>query len=341
MYNESQLKVASLILKNKVFEYKKTRGTFEGFTFYFTSKVTGQKVMFSVGEPFPVIQVDIKIVKIEGLGAGVFKMANHLRKTFNRVEMLNSYNYNNGIDYIMRDIGNEIEQRFRVFDSNVAVQVENMTIPDDVEILDGFDLYKKKITEAKVPRITIRNVIKDITNILKRKEEGEFYLPHELSGEDQYKFGNLDEFDIELDIRHVDFDEIESGADYDVNSNYSVGDNKLYILITIVPDRLEKSFFSILGKLNDDIPHELTHLKQDQEERLDDEDYVGSPKGYFLQPHEIEAQYNGFKRAAKSMGLTIEELVDDYFTNNQERFSLRDKDVKEIKNAILSFPKFY
>ena len=185
------------------------------------------------------------------------------------------------------------------------------------------------------------SIIKDITNILKRKEEGEFYLPYELSGEDQYKFGNLGEFDIELDIRHVDFDEIESGADYDVNSNYSVDNKKLYILITIVPDRLEKSLFSILGKLNDDIPHELTHLKQDQEGRLDDEDYVGSPKGYFLQPHEIEAQYYGFKRAAKSMGLTIEELVDDYFTNNQERFSLSDKDVKEIKNAILSFPKFY
>jgi hypothetical protein len=341
MYNESQLKVANLILKNKVFKYKKTRGTFEGFTFYFTAIVTGQRIMYSMGEPFPTIQVDAKIVRIEGLGAGVFKMANHLRKKFNRVEMLGTYSFNNGMDYIMRDIGNQIKSMFKVFDANVEVQTENMTIPDDVEIEDGLNLSKKKITEAKVPRVAIRNVIKDITNILKRKEEGEFYLPHELSGEDQYKFGNLGEFDIELDVIHVDFDEIESGADYDVNSNYSVGDKKLYILITIVPDRLEKSLFSILGKLNDDIPHELTHLKQDQEGRLHDEDYVGSPKGYFLQPHEIEAQYYGFKRAAKSMGLTIEELIDDYFTNNQERFSLSDKDVKEIKNTILSFPKFY
>ena len=38
MYNESQLKVASLILKDKVFKYKKTKGTFEEFTFYFTAK---------------------------------------------------------------------------------------------------------------------------------------------------------------------------------------------------------------------------------------------------------------------------------------------------------------
>ena len=64
MYNESQLKVANLLLKDKVFKYKKTDGTFEGFTFYFTAKVTGQRTMSSMGEPFPVIQVDAKIVRI-------------------------------------------------------------------------------------------------------------------------------------------------------------------------------------------------------------------------------------------------------------------------------------
>ncbi len=337
MYNESQLKVASWILKNKVFSYQKETGLLSGFKFYYTAKVTGQRVMYSMGEPYHTIQLDVEVVKISGPTAFPL-IKNRKGKIFNRVEMIEERSLS-GFDYVMRNIASQIAEMFKIFDSNVSAQVENLKISENIEVEDP--LYPYQITEARVPRIAIRNVIKDITNILKRKEEGEFYLPYELSGEDQYKFGNLGEFDIELDIRHVDFDEIESGADYDVNSNYSVGDKKLYILITIVPDRLEKSLFSILGKLNDDIPHELTHLKQDQEGRLDDKDYVGSPKGYFLQPHEIEAQYNGFKRAAKSMGLTIEELVDDYFTNNQERFSLSDKDVKEIKNAILSFPKFY
>jgi hypothetical protein len=337
MYNESQLKVASWILKNKVFSYQKETGLLSGFKFYYTAKVTGQRVMYSMGEPYHTIQLDVEVVKISGPTAFPL-IKNRKGKIFNRVEMIEERSLS-GFDYVMRNIASQIAEMFKIFDSNVSAQVENLKISENIEVEDP--LYPYQITEARVPRIAIRNVIKDITNILKRKEEGEFYLPHELSGEDQYKFGNLGEFDIELDIRHVDFDEIESGADYDVNSNYSVGDKKLYILITIVPDRLEKSLFSILGKLNDDIPHELTHLKQDQEGRLDDKDYVGSPKRYFLQPHEIEAQYNGFKRAAKSMGLTIEELIDDYFTNNQERFSLSDKDVKEIKNAILSFPKFY
>jgi hypothetical protein len=337
MYSESQLKVASLILKNKVFSLDKKYGILSNFTFYFTAKVTGQRVMYSMGEPYHTIQLDVEVVKISGPTAFPL-IKNRKGRNFNRVEMLENRD-GFGFDYLMRDMASEMKQMFKIFDSNVSAQIENLKISENIEVDDP--LYPYQITEAKVPRIAIRNVIKDITNILKRKEEGEFYLPYELSGEDQYKFGNLGEFDIELDIRHADFDEIESGADYDVNSNYSVGDKKLYILITIVPDRLEKSLFYILGKLNDDIPHELIHLKQDQEGRLDDKDYVGSPKGYFLQPHEIEAQYYGFKRAAKSMGLTTEELVDDYFTNNQERFSLSDKDVKEIKNAILSFPKFY
>ena len=57
-------------------------------------------------------------------------------------------------------------------------------------VLDGFDLYKKKITESKVQKPTIRTIIKDIVTILKTKEEGEFYLPYEISGEDFYQFGN-------------------------------------------------------------------------------------------------------------------------------------------------------
>jgi len=337
MYNESQLKVANLLLKDKVFKYERTKGTFEGFTFYFTARVTGQTTMYSMGEPFPTIQVDVKIVRIEGLGAGVFKMANHLRKKFNRVEMLTLYNYNNGMDYIMRDIGSEIKSMFKVFDANVSVQVENMTIPDNVEILDGFDLYKKKINESKVQKSTIRTVIKDIITILKTKEDGEFYLPYEISGEDFYEFDNFPEFTVDLDIRYVGFEDIPSGADYKVISNFVQEQRRIDILILINPERLEKSLYSIVGKLNDDIAHELQHLRQEDEDRLSSEDFTGSNKDYFLQPHEIEAQYYGYKRQSKITGLSMEELIDDYFENNAEEYDLDQSDVDEIKRAILSF----
>ena len=326
MYNESQLKVASLILKDKVFKYEKTKGTFEGFTFYFTAKVTGQRIMYSMGEPFPVIQVDVKIVKIEGLGAGVFKAANHLRKTFNRVEMLGTYSFNNGIDYIMGYIGSELSKTFKVLDSNVSVQVENMTIPDDVEILDGFDLYKKKITESRIPRTMVRGIIQKIVNTLKKKQEGEYYFPFMSGGE---------EYNVMVDIRFND--EIESARDFDLNSFYNTDTGDVEILIQVDPDRLEKSLFSIIGELNDDLTHELQHSRQSEEGRLDDEDFQGDNFEYFMQPNEIEAQYFGLKKKAKSMGLPMKDVIDDWFMFRQEKFELTDDEVAKIKSAVLRF----
>ena len=326
MYNESQLKVANLILKNKVFKYEKTKGTFEGFTFYFTAKVTGQRIMYSMGEPFPTIQVDVKIVKIEGLGANVFKAANHLRKTFNRVEMLGTYSFNNGMDYIMGYIGSELSQTFKVFDNNVSVQVENMTIPDDVEIIDGFDLYKKKITESRIPRTMVRGIVQKIVNILKKKEQGEYNIPFMVGGE---------EYNVIVDVRFNN--QIESARDFDLQPYYNQDTGDVEILIQIDPERLEKNLFAIIGELNDDMTHEMQHSRQSEEGRLSDDEFDGSNFEYFMHPDEIEAQYFGLKQKSKSMGLPFEDVIDDWFIFRQDKFGLTDNDVAKIKNAILRF----
>lgn len=326
MYNESQLKVASLILKDKVFKYEKTKGTFEGFTFYFTAKVTGQRIMYSMGEPHPVIQVDITIVKIEGLGAGVFKAANHLRKTFNRVKMLGTYNFNNGMDYIMGYIGSQLSQTFKVLDSNVSVQVENMTIPDDVEILDGLDLYKKKITESRIPRTMVRGIVQKIVNILKKKEQGEYNIPFMVGGE---------EYNVIVDVRFNN--QIESARDFDLQPYFNEETGDVEILIQIDPERLEKNLFAIIGELNDDITHEMQHSRQSEEGRLSTDEFEGSNFEYFMQPDEIEAQYFGLKQKAKSMGLPFEDVIDDWFMFRQDKFGLTDDEVAKIKNSILRF----
>jgi hypothetical protein len=282
--------------------------------------------MRSMGEPFPVIQVDVKIVRIEGLGAGIFKIANHLRKTFNRVEMLTSYNYNNGMDYIMRDIGNELVQSFKVLDSNVSVQVENMTVPDDVEILDGFDLSKKKITESKIPRTMVRGIVQKIVNILKKKEQGEYYLPFMSGGE---------EYNVIVDVRFNN--QIESARDFDLQPYFNEDTGDVEILIQIDPERLEKNLYSIISELNDDITHEMQHSRQYEEGRLSTDEFEGSNFEYFMQPDEIEAQYFGLKQKAKSMGLPLEDVIDDWFMFRQDKFGLTDNDVAKIKNEILHF----
>ena len=322
MYSEGQLKVANLILKNKVFSVDKKYGNFAGLKFYFTAKVTGQRVMYSMGEPYDTIQLDVVVVKISGMYSYLM-FDSRKGNNYNRVEMLENRN-TAGFDYLMRDIGSEMEQIFKVLDTNVNAQVENLKISESVETEDP--LRRAQVSEAKVPRTMVRGIIQKIVNTLKKKEEGEINIPFMSGGE---------EYNIMVDIRFND--EIESARDFDLNSFYNTDTGDVEILIQVDPDRLEKSLFSIIGELNDDLTHELQHSRQSEEGRLDDEDFQGDNFEYFMQPAEIEAQYFGLKQKAKSMGLPMEDVIDDWFMFRQEKFELTDDEVAKIKNAVLHF----
>jgi hypothetical protein len=83
--------------------------------------------------------------------------------------------------------------------------------------------------------------------------------------------------------------------------------------------------------------HEMQHSRQSEEGRLGDDEFDGSNFEYFMQPDEIEAQYFGLKQKAKSMGLPMEDVVDDWFMFRQDKFELTDDEVAKIKNAVLRF----
>ena len=323
MYNQSQLKVANLMLKNKVFSFKKEIGILSNFTFYFTAKVTGQRIMYSMGEPYHTIQLDVEVVKISGPTAFPL-VKNRKGQNFNRVEMIENRSLS-GFDYVMRDIASQIAQMFKVFDSDVSAQVENMKISENIEVDDP--LYPYQIKEARVPRTMVRGIIQKIVNTLKKKQEGEYYFPYMSGGE---------EYNVIIDVRFND--EIESARDFDLQPYYNTETGDIEILIQIDTDRLEKSLYSIVGELNDDLTHEFQHSRQSEEGRLeDDEDFHGSNFDYFMQPDELEAQYFGLKQKAKSMGLPMKDVIDDWFMFRQDKFELTDDEVAKIKNAVLHF----
>lgn len=324
MYNQGQLKVANLILKNKVFSFKKEIGILSNFTFYFTAKVTGQRIMYSMGEPYHTIQLDVEVVKISGPTAFPL-VKNRKGQNFNRVEMIENRSLS-GFDYVMRDIASQIAQMFKVFDSDVSAQVENMKISENIEVDDP--LYPYQIKEARVPRTMVRGIIQKIVNTLKKKQEGEYYFPYMSGGE---------EYNVIVDVRFND--EIESARDFDLQPYYNTETGDIEILIQIDPNRLEKSLYSIIGELNDDLTHEFQHSRQSEEGRLEDEeeDYHGSNFDYFMQPSEIEAQYFGLKQKAKLMGLPMKDVIDDWFMFRQDKFELTDDEVAKIKNAVLHF----
>jgi hypothetical protein len=324
MYNQGQLKVANLLLKNKVFSFDKKYGMLSGFKFYFTAKVTGQRVMYHAGEPYDTIQLDVDVVEVSGpLAFGVFD--GRKGKNYNRVEMLENRIHQSGFDYLMRDFASVMADMFKVLDSNVSTQVENLKFSENLKIEDPLSRFQ--VSEARVPRTMVRGIIQKIVNTLKKKQEGEYYFPFMSGGE---------EYNVIVDVRFND--EIESARDFDLQPYYNTETGDIEILIQIDPDRLEKSLYSIVGELNDDLTHEFQHSRQSEEGRLEDEeDFYGSNFEYFMQPAEIEAQYFGLKQKAKSMGLPMKDVIDDWFMFRQDKFELTDDEVAKIKNAVLHF----
>lgn len=328
MLSERAIQRINNLLKDKTFNYTGNLLHDIDCDIDFKIELLGYRNMISVGTEYPYMRVKIIFTKFKD---------NVSKLIFRRIKEVggnNVFNFMKTSLSMKYGLINYLSSVFHVLDEE---NYQNIVI-DDIEIQDKFE-DNKPITEQKVPALAIRTVIRDIITVLKSGKTDEVMLPYDLRGEETYQIMNFPDFDVFLDIRQVDFGEIPSGADYSISSSYVSENQQLQILILYVPDRLSKSFSSMIANLNDDVAHELQHMRQDNEGRLDSKTYRGSKLGYFLQPDELEAQYYGFKRKSKSMGVPMIDLIDDWFENNAQRFKLSDKDVKTIKSAIMGYPK--
>lgn len=328
MLSEKSIDRINGVLKDQTFNYNGNLLHDIDCDIDFKIELLGYRNMISVGTEYPYMRVKIIFIKFkDDVSKLIFRRikeagGNH---TFNFMKTSLSMKYG---------LLNYLSSALQFFDPE---NNQNVVI-DDIEIRDKFD-DEKPITEQKVPALAVRTVIRDITKILKQKQEGEFNLPYHVDGSDLYEFIGFPEFDVLLEINYDDFGNIPQGADFHVESSYVLGYNQLQIIIRVLPERLEKSLFGIIGKLNDDIAHELQHLRQDSEGRIDDDIFIGSTKDYFLQPDEVEAQYYGLKRRSKMTGIPIKNLIDDYFEYKKDTYGLSDQDVRTIKSAIMNYPK--
>lgn len=328
MLSEKAIYRINGLLKDQTFNYNgEILGGIEG-NIDFKIELLGYRDRISVGTVYPYMRVKIIFINFNDT---VSKMI------FRRWGQIEGIKYTELIEKmysLSHGIRNYLSSTLQFFDNE---NYEHIVI-DEIEVLYKFE-EELPLQEQKVPSSAIRTVIKDIINVLKLGKTNEVMLPYDLNGQETYKIMNFPEFDVFLDIRQVDFEEISSGADYEVSSSYVTDEQQLQILILYVPDRLNKSFSSMIGNLNDDVAHELQHMRQDIEGRLHSVTYRGSKLGYFLQPDELEAQYYGFKRKSKSMGIPMIDLIDDWFENNSRKFKLSYKDVKTIKSGIMGYPK--
>jgi hypothetical protein len=98
--------------------------------------------------------------------------------------------------------------------------------------------------------------------------------------------------------------------------------------------------YDIIGELNILVAHELEHGLQGYYDEFDLE--VEEPKKskkYYVQPHEIPAQIQGFRRLSKLKNIPFEEVVRDWFDNNKTFHQLKPKQLEKVIQKLLDFNK--
>lgn len=321
MLSEKEINRLNGFLENKTFAYN--RGIYHydmpgEVDFDYKFKILGYKKMISVGEYYDYIRISVKLMNFrDDLSRLIF-----LRRGL-KGEFLNKF-FKENMYYFKHTLIEEITSTLSMFDNNIRVSIETIEIESD---------DKESLQEQKMTRQPIREVVKDIVNIIKSNEEGDFYLPDNDEGTG-YSFGRLPfEFTVELDISH---DNTLEG--YLINAEYSASDEVIEMKIIYNPSDLVKNMYNIVGELNEILAHELEHGLQNYRGEMEKTKKAPTDSlKYYTQPHEISAQIAGFKRLSRIRKQPIEKVIRDWFESHQDIHQLNDRNKNTVIKKLLSY----
>lgn len=194
--------------------------------------------------------------------------------------------------------------------------------------------FKRVISESNRRRFIIRSIARDIINVLKDEDEGEFYLPNYLKDEDEYSFETLNyDFTVELVISIN-----ENIENFIIDANLYRKDNIIEVNIEYNPKNKQTLMYDIIGELNEVIAHEITHIDQYVKGSHDlDVEPPSDSLNYYMQEHELDAQVNGFKRLSKLTKTPFEIVVKRWFRTHKDIHNLSDDESEIVINKILEY----
>ena len=279
-------------------------------------KVDGYRKMTSVGEEYDYAKLNVVIT---GLNDKFSQLL--FTPEDNEQGQMIARSFENRLYKFYSDLNLEMTRFLRIFDENIRTTIDSLT----------FDV-QKPITESnmsRMSRIAVRTTVKDILNIIKDKEPGEFYLPGE-DGE-EYSFTNLPfTYSVEL---YVEIDDNIDG--YSVGGNFSSEDDVIEVAIKFNPKTLRKNIYNIIGELNDIVAHELEHGFQYITEGKVYQEPPSDSLGYYTQPDEIKAQRVGLRRLAKLRKLPFNNVVSEWFDTHRDIHGLSENEQEIVINEIL------
>jgi hypothetical protein len=193
-------------------------------------------------------------------------------------------------------------------------------------------IKKSFILEGAEMRQEIRTVVRDIIQVFKSENEGEFYLPNDLrDNEIEYKFPKFD-LEVELIIK-----ESEDVEDFLLNAELYREEGIVAFIIVYNPENKNKILYNLVGHLNELVAHELRHMYQQKYKTYDiDVEEPEDPFEYYTQPHEIDAQIAGFKRMSQITKKPFEDVVRNWFEKNKDIHGMNDNETEEVIKKILT-----
>jgi hypothetical protein len=192
-------------------------------------------------------------------------------------------------------------------------------------------IKKSFILEGAEMRQEIRTVVRDIIQVFKSENEGEFYLPNDLRDDEiEYEFPK---FNLEIELIIQQSKDVD---DFLLNAELYRDEGIIAIVIMYNPKNKTKSLYGLVGELNELVAHELRHLYQQSYGTHDIEvEEPEDPFEYYTQPHEIDAQIAGFKRMSQITKKPFEEVVRNWFEKNKDIHRLNDNQKEKVIQTIL------
>ena len=182
--------------------------------------------------------------------------------------------------------------------------------------------------------VVTRTIVRDIINVFKNEEEGEFYLPNYIDDNREiYDFPGIG-IDLAVELVVEINDTIET---FKVDANYFRDDEIIQIIIEYNPKNKRTSLYDLVGELNEVIAHEFRHTQQKRKGTFNlDVPEETDPFKYYTQEHELDAQRFGFKRLAKITKTPFDVIVKRWFQTHKDVHNLNDEQVKEVISKILN-----
>jgi len=195
---------------------------------------------------------------------------------------------------------------------------------------------KSLLNENNNKREEIRKIVRDVISVFKKNDEGNFYLPEDVNGEEFYDFDKIKAI-LTIELTIIIDDEIDT---FEVNADWVSEDDVIELTINYNSENKNKLLYDLSGELNEIIAHEIRHIDQETTGSYNTKVRKGQKgKKYYTQPHELDAQIFGFKRISKLTKTPFDVVVKRWFNTHSNLHQMNDTDVKYVIDKIMEFKK--